>query len=50
MFLVEPTVDGRGNGSMKDSIYMEVIGRTRGTGTGSQTAQTVRRDVPYLVR
>jgi Flp pilus assembly protein TadG len=50
MFLVEPTVDGRGNGSMKDSIYMEVIGRTRGTGTGSQSAQTVRRDVPYLVR
>lgn len=50
MFLVEPTLDGRANGSLKDSIYMEVIGKTRGTGTGSQTAQTVRRDVPYLVR
>ena len=50
VFLVEPTIDGRGNGSMKDSIYMEIIGRTAGTGTGSQTAQTVRRDVPYLVR
>lgn len=50
MFLVEPTVDARANGSLKDSIYMEVIGRTRGTGTVTQSAQTVRRDVPYLVR
>ncbi|MCW3797177.1 pilus assembly protein TadG-related protein [Sphingomonas sp. BN140010] len=50
MFLVEPTIEGRGNGSLKDSIYMEVIGKTKGTGTASQTAQTVRRDVPYLVR
>jgi len=50
MFLVEPTMDGRGNGATKDSIYMEIIGRTAGTGTGSQTAQTIRRDVPYLVR
>jgi len=50
MFLVEPTVDGRGNGATKDSIYMEVIGTTRGAGAGSQTAQTVRRDVPYLIK
>ncbi|WP_114226884.1 MULTISPECIES: pilus assembly protein TadG-related protein [Sphingomonas] len=50
MFLVEPTVDARGNGALKDSIYMEVIGKTHGTGTATQTAQTVRRDVPYLVR
>jgi hypothetical protein len=49
VFLVEPTVD-RGNGALKDSIYMEIVGRTSGTGNGVQTAQTVRRDVPYLVR
>jgi len=50
MFLVEPTVDARGNGATKDSIYMEVIGKTKGAGTGSEAAQTIRRDVPYLIK
>jgi hypothetical protein len=49
MFLVEPTVDARGNGSLKDSIYMEVIGRTGAGSTGSVSAQTIRKSVPYLI-
>lgn len=50
MFLVEPVVDGRPNGSVKDSIYMEVIGPSKLGGGGSTAAQMIRRDVPYLVR
>lgn len=50
VFLVEPVVDGRGNGSAKDSIYVEIIGPSRVAGSGVSTAQNVRRDVPYLVR
>ena len=49
MFLVEPTIDGRGNGSIADSIYMEVIGTNRSVGTGSISLQTVRKSVPYLI-
>ena len=49
MFLVEPTVDTRGNGAIKDSIYMEVIGKTGAGKTGSTTAQTIRKAVPYLI-
>jgi Flp pilus assembly protein TadG len=48
MFLVEPTVDSRGNGAIKDSVYMEVIGKT-GAGNGSTSAQTIRKAVPYLI-
>jgi Flp pilus assembly protein TadG len=50
MFMVEPTVGTRGNGSSKDSIYLEVIGNTKASGNGSVSAQKVRHDVPYLVR
>ncbi len=50
MFMVEPVIDTRGNGSAKDSIYMEVIGPSTLGGGGSTAAQTIRRDVPYLVR
>jgi Flp pilus assembly protein TadG len=50
MFLVEPTVDGRGNGSNKDMIYMEIIGKSRAAGNGSVAAQTTYRSSPYLVR
>jgi Flp pilus assembly protein TadG len=50
VFLVEPTLDARANGSLKDSIYIEIIGRTHGAGTGLEAAQTIRRDVPYLVK
>lgn len=50
LFLVEPVVDGRGNGAVADSIYMEVIGPSRLAGGGVSAAQQVRRDVPYLVR
>lgn len=51
MFLVEPVVDARTNGSIADSIYMEVIREATvgddGSGSGSQN---IRRDVPYLVQ
>lgn len=54
MFLVEPIVDDsdeRANGRDNDMIYLELIRRTTiGTGTGGNTSQAVRRDVPYLVR
>ena len=49
MFLVEPVVDNRGNGSVNDSIYMEVIGPSKLAGAGVAANQLVRRDVPYLV-
>lgn len=50
VFLVEPTIDSRGNGAVSDSIYVEVIGPASvGDSTGG-AAQTIRRDVPYLVR
>jgi Flp pilus assembly protein TadG len=50
MFFVEPTLDTRGNGATKDQIYMEIIGKTKSGGNGSTSAQTVRRDSPYLVQ
>jgi Flp pilus assembly protein TadG len=51
MFLVEPVVDARENGAIKDSIYMEVIGPSQLAGAGGgSAAQQIRRDVPYLVR
>lgn len=50
VFLVEPVVDGRGNGSIKDSIYVEIIGPSRVAGSGISAAQKIRRDVPYLVQ
>lgn len=49
MFLVEPVFDGRGNGVIADSIYMEVIGASKLAGGGSSASQQIRRDVPYLV-
>jgi len=54
MFLVQPVVDiaaGRGNGDVKDSIYMEVIRPASvGNDGGAPAPQTIRRDVPYLVQ
>ena len=41
--------DTRGNGAIKDSIYMEVIGKTGAGKTGSTSAQTIRKAVPYLI-
>ena len=49
MFLVEPTIDSRGNGAIADSIYMEVIGRTGAGGTGSVGPQVIHKLVPYLI-
>lgn len=50
-FLVEPTFDGRGNGAGNDTLYVEVIGpATVGQSAGTPSPQTIRRDVPYLVR
>jgi Flp pilus assembly protein TadG len=50
MFLVEPVFDGRGNGALADSIYMEVIGESTIGGSGGATGpQTIRKDVPYLI-
>ncbi len=52
VFLVEPTIDGRGNGSLKDSIYVEIIGpASLGDGSGvGNTLQSFRKDKPYLVQ
>jgi hypothetical protein len=50
MFLVEPTMDTRGNGSTRDQIYMEIIGQSRAAGNGSVDAQTYYRSSPFLVR
>jgi hypothetical protein len=54
MFLVEPIVDDsteRANGRLQDSVYMEVVRpATVGNNGGGAGAQTIRRDVPYLVR
>ena len=52
MFLVEPIIDGgvnnvRGNGDVKDSIYMELIGPA---GAANNGAQTVQRRVPFLIK
>lgn len=50
MFLVEPVFDGRGNGALADSIYMEVIAESTIGGSGGATGpQTIRKDVPYLI-
>ncbi|WP_296679648.1 TadE/TadG family type IV pilus assembly protein [Novosphingobium sp.] len=52
VFLVEPAFN-RGNGASKrttdDQVYVEVIGGSTLGGGGSIAAQTIRRDVPYLV-
>lgn len=49
VFLVEPVIDGRGNGSLRDSIYMEIIGPANvGDGNGG-VPPSGRRDKPYLV-
>ncbi|KLI64400.1 TadE/TadG family type IV pilus assembly protein [Aurantiacibacter marinus] len=50
-FLVEPTIDGRGNGALRDSIYIEVIGpASLGNGSGVNGGpQSFRKDKPYLV-
>lgn len=51
VFLVEPAI-ARGNGpsqrSRNGDIYVEVISMT--TTGGEETAQVIRRDVPYLIR
>lgn len=51
VFLVEPSIDApvRYN-AFKDAIYMEVIGKSKTAGGYTYGVQTVRRDVPYLVR
>ncbi|WP_271077118.1 TadE/TadG family type IV pilus assembly protein [Aurantiacibacter sp. MUD61] len=51
VFLVEPTIDGRGNGALRDSIYVEIIGpASLGSGSGvGNTLQSFRRDKAYLV-
>lgn len=49
-FLVEPSLN-RGNGANQNQLYIEVIGpATIGNTGGSPAPQTIRRDVPYLVR
>ncbi len=51
VFLVEPTIDNRGNGALRDSIYVEIIGpASLGSGSGvGNTLQSFRRDKAYLV-
>lgn len=48
MFFVEPGVNGRGNGSTNDEIYLEVIREAEASGDGTN-AQLIRRDTPYLI-
>jgi hypothetical protein len=66
VFLVQPTVDrskqtdygtkingksvGGANGDNGDSIYVEIIGKTRSSGNQSELPLTVNRKIPYLVR
>lgn len=51
VFLVEPSIDNaRRYNAFKDGIYMEVIGKSKTAGGYTYGVQTVRRDVPYLVR
>lgn len=51
VFLVEPSSDAaRRYNAFSDSIYLEVIGKSRVAGSGTYGTQNVRRDVPYLVR
>jgi Flp pilus assembly protein TadG len=49
MFFVEPGVNGRGNGSTNDEIYLEVVRPTTIVGDNTST-QLIRRDTPYLVQ
>lgn len=51
VFLVEPSIDDpvRHN-AFRDAIYVEVIGPSKTAGGNTYGVQTVRRDVPYLVR
>jgi Flp pilus assembly protein TadG len=50
VFLVEPaTDDAQRHNAYKDSIYFEVIGRSRLAGSGTYNSQEIRRDVPYLI-
>jgi hypothetical protein len=48
VFLVEPSYN-RARTSAGD-VYVEIQGETTVAGGGSAAAQTIRRDVPYLVR
>jgi len=48
VFLVEPSLD-RAQTNAGD-VYVEVVGETSLGGGGSAEAQTIRRDVPYLVQ
>jgi Flp pilus assembly protein TadG len=53
VFLVEPSIRRRvGSTTYTEAsdVYIEVIGPTTLGGGGSTAAQTIRRDVPYLVR
>lgn len=50
MFLVQPVFDngqGRGNGDIKDSIYMELIGPSP---SGANGFQTVVKEVPLIIK
>ena len=49
MFFVEPGLNGRGNGSTNDEIYLEAVRETQTAGNGANP-QVIRRDVPYLVK
>lgn len=46
-FLVEPSIDR--DRTDKAQLYIEIVGETQLGGGGGTTANTVRRDVPYLV-
>lgn len=53
VFLTEPSVRRSVGGTTyteASDVYIEVIGKTALAGGGSNAAQQIRRDVPYLVR
>ncbi len=52
VFLVQPSLDRPNDGKFtgKDDIYVEIIGETVISGSGSLGGPLVRRDQPYLVR
>lgn len=48
VFLVEPSINRDRTGA--GDIYIEIVGETQVAGDGIVASQTIRRDVPYLVK
>ena len=49
VFLVQPALARSAAGTAANELYVEIIGRSKDSGTGNSGAQVVRRDAPYLI-